>query len=46
MKRFVLMTVVVCAFPAFGHAQTIPMPNSLFANCGQIRLGNDSRQYR
>ena len=44
MKRFVLMTVVVCALPALGHAQ-IPLPGSLFANCGQVRLGNESRQY-
>ena len=43
MKRLVLLTVVVCTFPAVGQAQ-IPLPNSLFANCGQIRLGNDSRQ--
>ena len=43
MKRVVLMTVFVCAFPALGHAQ-IPLPGALFGNCGQVRLGNESRQ--
>jgi hypothetical protein len=44
MKRFFIMVVVVCAFPALGQAQ-IPLPNSLFGGCGQVRLGNDARQY-
>ena len=44
MKRFFIMVVVVCAFPALGHAQ-IPLPSAFFGNCGQVRLGNDARQY-
>ena len=44
MKRFFIMVVVVCAFPAIGHAQ-MPFPGSFFALCGQVRLGNDARQY-
>ena len=44
MKRFFIMVVVVCAFPAIGHAQ-IPLPSSFFGICGQVRLGNDARQY-
>jgi hypothetical protein len=43
MKRFVLMTVVVCTFPSLGYAQ-FPMPNSWFAGCGQARVGNSSTQ--
>lgn len=45
MKRFFIMVVAVCAFPSFGHAQQIPLPSSFFGNCGQVRLGNDARQY-
>ena len=43
MKRFVLMTVVVCTFPSVGYAQ-FPMPSSWFAGCGQVRVGNGSTQ--
>ena len=44
MNRFFIMVVVVCAFPAIGSAQ-IPLPSAFFGNCGQVRLGNDARQY-
>jgi hypothetical protein len=44
MNRFFIMVVVVCAFPAIGFAQ-IPLPSAFFGNCGQVRLGNDARQY-
>jgi hypothetical protein len=43
MKRVLLATVLVCSIPALGSAQ-IPLPSSIFANCGQVRIGNDSRQ--
>jgi len=44
MKRFLLMTVVVCTLPSFGYAQ-IPVPSQWFGACGQIHIGNDARQY-
>jgi hypothetical protein len=44
MKRFFIITAVVCSVPSLSHAQ-IPLPSSYFGNCGQVRLGNDARQY-
>jgi hypothetical protein len=44
MKRSFFIALVVCSVPSLGYAQ-IPLPNTFFANCGQVRLGNDARQY-
>jgi hypothetical protein len=44
MKRFVLMTVFVCALPAIGYSQ-VPLPSQIIANCGPMRFGNESRQF-
>jgi hypothetical protein len=44
MKRLLMVLVVVCLLPSFAHAQ-IPLPNQWFGSCGQVRIGNDARQY-
>ncbi len=44
MKRFFIVLAAVCAFPSLSHAQ-IPLPSQMFGSCGQVRLGNDARQY-
>jgi hypothetical protein len=44
MKRYLIMTMVVCSVPSVGYAQ-IPLPSSMFGNCGTVRLANDARQY-
>lgn len=44
MKRCFLMAIAVCTFPSLGYAQ-IPLPSTFFGGCGQVRLGNDARQY-
>jgi len=44
MKRFLAAAVVVCTFPAIGQAQ-VPLPSQIFGSCGQIRTGNEARQY-
>ena len=37
MKRFLIMAVVVCAFPSLVVAQvSMPLPGSFFGNCGQV----------
>jgi hypothetical protein len=45
MKRFLITAVVVCTLlPLRGYAQ-VPTPSQIFASCGQIRIGNQAKQY-